>query len=135
MIKGSCLCEEVKYEYGGSINEVVICHCNQCNQCKKVQGTPFVTHAPIELAKCKFINESGSIQVYFLSPNKKRVFCGSCGSPLYSQRTDMPEIIRLRLGTVTEGYIPEPNYEIHCWSKSDWFSVNLERPKYVQNKA
>ncbi|MFT6906830.1 MAG: hypothetical protein ACJAS1_003502 [Oleiphilaceae bacterium] len=47
----------------------------------------------------------------------------------------MPEIIRLRLGTVTEGHIPEPNYEIFCESKSDWFSANSERPKYKQNKA
>ncbi|MDX2465237.1 MAG: GFA family protein [Porticoccus sp.] len=132
MIKGSCLCEEVKYEYDGLINEVAVCHCNQC---KRAQGTPFVTNAPIELEKCKFTNDSGSLKTYFSSANKKRVFCGSCGSPLYSQRTDMPETIRLRLGTVTEGHIPEPNYEIYCESKSDWFSANTERPKYEQNKA
>jgi hypothetical protein len=132
MIKGSCLCEDVKYEYDGSFNKVVVCHCNQC---KKAQGTLFVTNAPIELAKCKFTNDSGSIKTYFSSPNKKRVFCGNCGSPLYSQRTDMPQIIRLRLGTVTEGHIPEPNYEIYCESKSDWFSVNTERPKHEQNIA
>jgi hypothetical protein len=132
MIKGSCLCEEVKYEYDDSINEVAVCHCNQC---KRAQGTPFVTNAPIELAKCTFTNNSGSLKTYFSSPNKKRVFCGNCGTPLYSQRTDMPETIRLRLGTVTEGHIPEPNYEIYCESKSDWFRVDTERPKYEQNKA
>jgi hypothetical protein len=123
MIKGSCLCEEVKYEYDGSFNKVVVCHCNQC---KRAQGTLFVTNAPIEWAKCKFINDSGSIKRYFSSPNKKRVFCGNCGTPLYSQRTDMPQIIRLRLGTVTEGHIPKPHYEIYCESKSDWFSENTE---------
>ena len=132
MIKGSCLCEEVKYEYDGSINEVAVCHCNQC---KRAQGTPFVTNAPVKLAKCTFTNESGSLKAYFSNPNKKRVFCGACGSPMYSQRTDMPETIRLRLGTVTEGLIPEPNYEIFCESKSDWFSVNAERPKFQQNKS
>jgi hypothetical protein len=132
MIRGSCLCGEVKYEYDGSINELAVCHCNQC---KRAQGTPFVTNAPIELAKCKFTNGSGSIKVYFSSPSKKRVFCGSCGSPLYSQRTDMPEIIRLRLGTVTEGHIPEPSYESYCESKSNWFSADPERPKYEKNKV
>jgi len=132
MIKGSCLCEEVKYEYNGSINEVAVCHCNQC---KRAQGTPFVTNAPIELEKFTFTNGSSLLKTFLSSPNKKRVFCGSCGSPLYSQRTDMPETIRLRLGTVTEGHIPEPNYEIYCESKSTWFSSNSEIPNYEQNKA
>ncbi len=132
MIKGSCLCEEVKYEYNGSINEVAVCHCNQC---KRAQGTPFVTNAPIELEKFTFTKGSSSLRIFCSSPNKKRVFCGTCGSPLYSQRTDMPETIRLRLGTVTEGSIPEPNYEIYCESKSNWFSANSERPSYEQNKT
>ena len=132
MIKGSCLCEEVKYQYDGSINEVAVCHCNQC---KRAQGTPFVTNAPIELEKFTFTNGSSSLKTFFSSPNKKRVFCGNCGSPLYSQRTDMPETIRLRLGTVTEGHVPEPNYEIYCESKSGWFSTNTERPNYEQNKS
>ena len=86
MIKESCLSEEVKYEYDGSINEVAVCHCNQC---KQAQGTPFVTIAPVELAKCTFTNESDSLKTYFSNPNKKRVFCGTYGSPIYSQRTDI----------------------------------------------
>uniref|UniRef100_UPI003877A46A GFA family protein n=1 Tax=Alkalimarinus alittae TaxID=2961619 RepID=UPI003877A46A len=89
----------------------------------------------MELEKFTFTNGSSSLKTFFSSPNKKRVFCGNCGSPLYSQRTDMPETIRLRLGTVTEGHIPVPNYEIYCESKSGWFSTNTERPNYEQNKA
>jgi hypothetical protein len=132
MIKGSCLCGEVKYELTGSINEVAVCHCTQC---KRAQGTPFATNAPVELAKCKFSNNSDSIKAYFSSPNKKRVFCDNCGTPLYSQRIDKPETIRLRLGTVTDGHIPKPSYEIYCESKSDWFNENTNRPKYEKNRG
>lgn len=132
MIKGSCLCQEVKYEYSASINEVAICHCNLC---KRAQGTPFVTNAPINLERFSFTQGSEFVKEYFSSQNKKRTFCSNCGSPFYSQRTDMPEVIRLRLGSVTEGDIPEPNYEIYCESKSSWFSDNAERPNYAKNKA
>lgn len=132
MIKGSCLCEEIKYEYNGSLDEVAVCHCNQC---KRAQGTPFVTNAPIEFSKFTFTQGADLAKIYMSSPNKKRVFCSNCGSPMYSQRTDMPQTIRLRLGTVTEGHIPEPNYEIYCESRSDWFSANTQRPNYEQNKA
>ena len=132
MIKGSCLCQEVRYEYNDQINEVAICHCNQC---KRAQGTPFVTNAPINTKSFSFTQGSEFVKEFFSSSNKKRVFCGNCGSPFYSQRTDMPEVIRLRLGTVTEGHIPEPNYEIYCESKSNWFTANGNRPVYEQNKA
>lgn len=132
MIKGSCLCQEVKYEYNEQINEVAICHCNQC---KRAQGTPFVTNAPINTKGFVFTQGSELVKEFFSSPNKRRVFCGNCGSPFYSQRTDMPEVIRLRLGTVTEGHIPEPAYEIYCESKSNWYSANANRPNYQQNKA
>lgn len=132
MIKGSCLCQEVNYEYNGQITEVAICHCYQC---KRAQGTPFVTNAPLRTESFTFTQGSGLVKEYFSSPNKKRVFCGNCGSPFYSQRTDMPDIIRLRLGTVTEGHIPEPDYEIFCESKSDWFIADSNRPTYSQNKT
>jgi hypothetical protein len=132
MIKGSCLCQGVRYEYKEEIDEVAICHCYQC---KRAQGTPFVTNAPINTSSFSFTEGTELVKEYFSSPNKRRVFCGECGSPFYSQRTDMPEVIRLRLGTVTEGNIPEPDYEIFCESKSDWYASNPERPTYEQNKA
>ncbi|PCJ14996.1 MAG: aldehyde-activating protein [Gammaproteobacteria bacterium] len=130
MIKGSCLCGEVHYEFDGVIDEVAICHCDQC---KRAQGTPFVTNAPVEEKRFSIVRGAGLLKTYFSSPNKKRVFCSACGSPFYSQRTDMPETVRLRLGTVTEGHIPEPSYEIFCESQSAWLSENLSRPRYGKN--
>ncbi|QUM88140.1 GFA family protein [Moritella sp. 36] len=131
MIIGSCLCGRIQYQYDGSIDEVAVCHCNKC---KKAQGGPFATNAPIKFKQLTFISGCHLLKTFFSSENKKRVFCSNCGSLLYSQRTDIPETIRLRLGTVTEGYIPEPNYEIFCESKSGWFSAYPERVRYKKNK-
>lgn len=132
MIKGSCLCNHVKYEYAGEIDEVAVCHCHQC---KQAQGTPFATNAPIDATKFKFLKGEDKLTAYFSSANKKRVFCTSCGSPIFSQRTDSPETIRLRLGTVTEGEIPEPDYQIYCKSKSKWLSFDENKPTYENNKV
>lgn len=130
MIKGSCLCQQVQYEYSQDINEVAMCHCNQC---KRAQGTPFATNAPIKTEFFKFTQGEHLVKEFFSSPNKKRTFCSNCGSPLYSQRTDMPEVVRLRLGTVTQGHIPPLDYEIYCESKSLWFNADEARPKYHHN--
>ncbi len=132
MIKGNCLCGLVAYEYSGELTEVAVCHCNQC---KLAQGTPFATNTPVDTSKLTWVKGEGNLTSYFSSPNKKRVFCSSCGSPMYSQRTDLPEKTRLRLGTVTEGEIPRPHYQIYCQSKSQWFELNSEKPEYDSNKA
>ena len=132
MIKGSCLCGEIKYQYTAEIEEVVICHCGQC---KLAQGTPFATNTLIDLSKFEWIKGKQNLQSYFSSPNKERVFCRSCGSPMYSSRTDLPEVIRLRLGTITEGHIPEPSYQIYCNSVSKWFRLNDQNPKFEENKT
>ena len=131
MIRGSCLCQAVQYEYQGDIDEVAICHCHQC---QRAQGTPFATNAPLDSQRFVFTAGEALLKTFFSSPGKKRVFCGQCGSPLYSQRTDMPEVMRLRLGTVTEGVAAEPGYEIYCESRSSWFREDSQRPRYPQGK-
>lgn len=130
MIKGQCLCGEIAYTYNGQLDEVVICHCNQC---KQAQGTPFATNAPVNASLFELEKGEDYLQRYYSSPNKQRAFCKQCGSPLYSKRDDKPDVLRLRLGTVTQGHIPQPRYEIYCESQSDWLKPNSERQKFQQN--
>ena len=132
MIKGSCLCGGITYEYNGEITEVAVCHCNQC---KRAQGTPIATNAPIDFDKFKISSGEELLKSFYSSPNKRRVFCSNCGSPIFSQRTDMPDTIRLRVGTVMEGNIPEPAYQAFCESKSDWFVLDDNKPAYQQGKT
>lgn len=132
MLKGQCLCGGVQYVYHGEITEVAVCHCDQC---KRAQGTPFVSNAPIQNSLFELVQGDNLLKSYFSSAHKRRVFCAECGSPLFSQRTDMPEVIRLRLGTVTEGHIPAPAYQIYCDSKAKWLVLDDAKPCYAQNKA
>lgn len=130
MLKGHCLCKGVQYEYHAELDQVAMCHCNQC---KQAQGTVFATNAPIRTELFHILQGEALLKSYFHSPNKRRVFCSHCASPIFSQLTTMPEIIRLRLGTVTEGHIPPPAFEIFCDSKSNWLQLNADRPCYAQN--
>lgn len=132
MIKGSCLCGGITYEYDGELTEVAVCHCNQC---KRAQGTPFATNAPIAFNKFKVLSGEQLLKSFYSSSNKRRVFCSNCGSPIFSQRSDMPDTIRLRVGTITEGKIPEPAYQAYCESKSEWFVLDDNKPTYFQGKV
>ena len=131
MITGTCLCGGVQYTYAGEIRELVVCHCDMC---KRAQGTPFATNAPIERAAFRLLCGEDLLKAYFSSDKKKRVFCSNCGSPLYSERTDLPEIIRLRVGTVTSGHIPQPSYQAFCDFSAGWLTLNLDCPQYKERK-
>ncbi len=132
MIRGSCLCGGIQYEYDGELKELAVCHCNMC---KRAQGAPFVTNSPINSGLFRIITGDDLLKSYFSSEKKKRVFCANCGSPIFSQRIDTPGVLRLRVGTVTSGKIPPPDYEQYCESISGWFVLSDAIPRYMQNKT
>ncbi len=130
MLKGSCLCGGISYEYDGEITELAVCHCNMC---KKAQGTALVTNAPIKTEQFTFLSGEDLLKSYYATPEKRRVFCSNCGSPIFSQLDKKPEIMRLRVGTVTEGKIRTPDYQIYCASKAEWLVLDDNKPLYEGN--
>ncbi len=132
MYQGSCLCGGIQYEYHGEFDEIAICHCSQC---RRAQGTPFVTNAPI--AADRFVITQGEhlLKSYFSQPLKRRVFCADCGSPIFSQRTDHPEVLRLRLGTVSGDIQGRPGYHIYHDSRANWFTLNDDLPRHAAGKT
>lgn len=131
MITGSCLCGGVKYEYHGTISELVICHCNQC---KRAQGTAFATNAPVESILLKFTKGEALLKVYNSNPKKQRVFCCKCGSPIYSAHVEKPGIYRLRAGTITSALEHTPDYQQFCESRTHWIELDETIPAYQQTK-
>lgn len=129
MHQGSCLCGAVRYRYHGAIEEVSMCHCSQC---RKAQGSAFVAVAPLRRESFKLLSGAGCLREFRASPGKVRVFCGDCGSPLYSARDDLPGVIRLRLGTLDTPLAPAKRYHAFVASKADWFDIADGLPQYPQ---
>ena len=131
MIKGHCLCGGIQYEYHGTISELVICHCNQC---QSAQGSAFATNAPIDANLFKFTKGKALLKVYYSNPKKQRVFCSNCGSPIYSAQVDKPGIYRLRAGTITSTFEHTPDYQQYCESKANWIELGDHIPAYQRKK-
>lgn len=122
MIEGQCLCGAVRYRYEGTIEYSILCYCKDCQQ---AQGSLMGWNSPLH--KSRFILEKGQeiLQEYFHTPHKARVFCRQCASPIYSYRLDLPEVIRLRLGTVTRGEVPSPQEEFYTEYKPVFIQTEL----------
>jgi hypothetical protein len=110
-LTGGCQCGAVRYRYdgvlGGALGMVTQCHCSQC---RKAQGGPAAV-APASAHALTFTEGRSLIREYESSPGKFRAFCERCGSPLYSRRTERPDVMRLRLGALDN---PPPNLRIEA---------------------
>ena len=129
MIHGGCLCGGVRYEYDGQILEISICHCSMC---RKAQGSAYVAVSPIQAAKFRITQGSDLLREFRAVPHKARVFCGNCASPLYSARDDLPNIRRLRLGTVETPFECENVYHQYLDDKATWEQLNDDLPQHGQ---
>lgn len=131
MIEGSCLCGGVRYRYDGEIEEVSICHCSQC---RKAQGSAFAAVSPIDAIRFTLLSGAELLREFRATPDKVRVFCANCGSPIYSAKDDQPGVRRLRLGTVDTPFTCANTYHIFVDSKADWFEFNDTHPRFAQRK-
>ena len=131
MIEGSCLCGGVRYVYEGAIEEISICHCSQC---RKAHGLAFAMVSLVATEKFRLLAGAGLLREYRSSPDKVRVFCSRCGSPLYSAYDQRPEVKRLRLGTVDTPFACDKVFHIFTDSKAAWYDCDDGYPRHAQRK-
>lgn len=122
MLKGQCLCGEVSYIYHAELKNSILCFCLDCRQ---AQGGLCGWNSPIDQSQFEILMGSEYLKEYFHTPNKARVFCALCASPIYSYRLDLPDILRLRLGTVVEGVVPAPNEQFYADYKPDFVEIKF----------
>jgi hypothetical protein len=126
---GGCLCGGVRYEYSGEFGQFVYCHCSKC---RKAQGTAFGSNAPIEEGRFRLLSGVELLKGYSSSPGKLRVFCGNCGSPIYSRAEDKPGVLRLRMGTLDEAPGMKPQAHIFAASKAEWYDILDGLPQHAE---
>ena len=132
MVKGGCLCGKVRFEFDGDIKEIVMCHCSQCRQ---AQGGAFATNSPVDSRKLQFSGQDFIKEFVESDNNKVRAFCENCGSPLYSHLKNLPDIKRLRVGTIESSFSCENKYHIFTASKASWYSISDNYPQFEERKT
>ena len=101
-LTGGCLCGAVRYSLEASVTGLRTCHCRNCQKSSGAGGT---VNAVVPSDSLKFTK--GSTRRYDDSATLSgrtlsRHFCGDCGSPIYSQRTETPEMMTVRAGTLDD---------------------------------
>ncbi len=131
MLTGHCLCGEIRFEYQGPLGPISLCHCSQC---RRAHGSAFSASAPVQKARFQFVSGDHLISEYESRPGKYRAFCSRCGSQLYSRLDAIPGILRLRVGTVNEPLAKGPAAHVFTGSKSDWFTITDDVPRFEKTE-
>ena len=120
MYTASCLCGEIQLEIHQNIDKIYVCHCRSC---QKAQGAAFAAVAVIDKDQLQIRQGQVALKQFESSAGKHRVFCSQCGSPLWSQRDDLPALLRLRVGIINE-VLNIPIYS-HAYlaEKANWYML------------
>jgi hypothetical protein len=129
MYTGSCLCGEVQFQIEGELGPVDVCYCQQC---RKAQGGPLATNAPVSTSAFRITRGAALLTEFESSPGHKRVFCGSCGSPILSRRDSVPDVVRIRVGTVNEPLNVKPAAHFFTASKCNWWDITDDLPRFEE---
>jgi hypothetical protein len=119
-INGACHCGHITYEAEINPDDVIICHCTDC---QTISGAPYRTVVFTNSETFKLL--SGELTVYIKtaqSGNKRtQNFCPGCGSHIYASNVgDGPMTYGLRLGTVHQRDQLIPKAQYFCGSAQGW---------------
>ncbi len=95
-------------------------------------GSAFALNAPVKSSDFNLLAGEHLLRSYASSEDAKRFFCETCGSPIYSRRMSMPEILRLRVGSLDDDVAIEKVSHIFVASKAAWDDIHDDLPQFSE---
>jgi len=97
-ITGHCLCGAVQFEIDGTLENAGYCHCTRC---QRRTGTAASIQARIPRGGLRVLTGEEHIRVYRPDDGGfDKLFCGECGSSLFSRSPDDHELMSVRFGVL-----------------------------------
>ncbi len=94
-LTGGCLCGGVRFRVDAPLVVATYCHCTRC---QRRTGTAASAQARIQPGSLTVTRGEELIRSYAPPDGFPKLFCGACGSALWSRSPDDPGIISVRLG-------------------------------------
>jgi len=128
--KGSCLCGAVKYESNSEPMTVAHCHCTDC---RKSSGTGHCTH--IVIPKVAFA-VTGKVEFYDHPADSgnivSRGFCSTCGSPIFSKNSAMPDMVFPRASSLDDPEVAKPQMVVYASRAASWDMTDPTLPTFSE---
>ncbi|MCK9249917.1 MAG: GFA family protein [Solirubrobacteraceae bacterium] len=126
---GRCLCGAISYQIDAEPQVVALCHCDDC---QRQSGAAFSTNALFPKAA---LTIQGEPAVYHTTgtdsgQDRQRLFCGTCGSALFTMLDDMPDVAIVKAGTLDDRTGYAPAVEVWRHSAQEWVAAGEGRQAF-----
>ena len=123
-IKGSCLCERVRYQVTGPFDVFHLCHCSQC---RRSTGTAHAANIFTSEDRLEWLTGEELVKRY--TPDKPGVisksFCSHCGSLVPYTSLKSGKLI-IQAGSLHEAPGIQPDDNIFWRDRADWYDAGLD---------
>jgi hypothetical protein len=128
--RGHCLCGRVSFEYEGPENWRGHCHCESC---RRNTASPFTTWFGVPRSACRFTGEEP--RAYHSSPGVRRLFCGTCGTPMAFESARWPDEIHFYAASLDNPRNFAPQFHVHCAEQLPWIQLDDGLPRFDRNAS
>jgi len=117
-LDGRCHCGEIRFEAEANPENVIACHCTDC---QTISGAPFRVNIPVLTRNLRLTGEPKRYAKRGDSgEDVTTTFCPTCGSAIFSCKGPEPEFVWLRLGIVNQRAELPPKRQGFCRSALPW---------------
>ena len=116
-LTGGCNCGAVRFEISEPLLGSAYCHCSRC---QRRTGTAASPSAAVKPGAFLIVSGEDHIRRWNAGDGTDKAFCGTCGSALFSQDPDNPEIINVRMGSFDGDPGVRPTGRVHVASAAVW---------------
>jgi hypothetical protein len=131
-LTGGCMCGGVRFAVDAPPESASWCHCSRC---RRRTGTGASVQARIVPGSLRVETGQELLREYAFEGGWAKVFCGRCGSSLWSQSPDDPELKSVRFGAFDGDPGIEPGYhQFTAWA-AEWAPVPDDGlPRYPERR-
>jgi hypothetical protein len=128
IVHGACHCGAIAYKAEVDPARASVCHCGDC---QRLSGAAFRASVPVSVENFHLLRGAPKTYVKTAESGNRRaqVFCGDCGSPLYSADAVGAKTYALRIGVMAERAELPPQRQIWCEAALPWTRDLLAMPK------
>lgn len=127
LYNGGCRCGAIRYRVSGPPVMVEYCYCGSC---RRSSGSAVSVLAGFPRDGFEILD--GSPSYYDSTPEVKRSFCGTCGSPLFYENQDYPDEIYISLGSFDQPEELPPDRHVWISERIAWVHIQDGLPQYDQ---
>ena len=128
-LTGGCLCGAIRYELATPVETLVACYCSDC---RHASGTAASINARVAASAFRIV--SGKTRIFAKAADSGRLlhrhFCSDCGSPIYSQHADGPEMVILKAGSLDSDAGMKIGANIWARSRPQWGMIDISVPTF-----